>query len=83
MRDKEREINERAAKEQEHATKRIQEEEIKIREVNMQMNEYVTIFNNTHGRKPLGEEIAEYFRDKLVDQTYVQSYLRQYASNAV
>ena len=83
MRDKEREINERVAKEHENVTKRIQEEELKIREINTKINEYVTIFNNTHGRKPLGEEIAEYFHEKLVDQTYVQSYLRHYASNAV
>jgi hypothetical protein len=80
--DKEREINERAAKEEENAIKRVQEEELKIRETNIQLNEYITIFNNTHGRKPLGEEIAEYFRDKI-DQTYVQSFLIYYASNAV
>jgi len=82
LHDKARELEERASRETANRIQRVQEEEAKAREVNRKMNEYVVLFNNSRGRKPLGEEIDEYFREKIED-VHIRAYLEHYESDVV
>ena len=82
LHDKAREMEERASQEAADLIHRIQTEEAKIHNANKKMNDYTMLFNNTHGRKPLGEEIEEYFNGKLED-TYIKSYIEHYGNDNV
>jgi len=82
LHDKTREIEDRELREADIRRQRMQEEEVKVQQANIQLNEYVVLFNNTHGRKPHGEEIEEHFREQIED-VYIQMYLKHYGADVV
>lgn len=82
LRDKEHDLKTRVENELQEATRRVQAEDAKIRNVNKTIDEFTNLFNNMHGRHPLAEEIEDYFKDS-VEQKYMRAYIANYVSNVV
>jgi len=82
LRDKEHELKTRVENELQEATRRLQAEDAKIRNVNKTIDEFTNLFNNMHGRHPLAEEIEDHFKDSI-EQKYMRAYIANYASNIV
>jgi len=52
--------------------------EARLKQQLKKIDEYVALFTNTHGRRPLGDEIADHFKtsmDAIVLGQYLQSYV--------
>jgi hypothetical protein len=82
LHDKELALKTRTENEYQEASRRVQAEETKIRAIKQSIENFITLFNATHGRRPLADEIDEHFKD-TIEQTYMRTYIASYASDMV
>ena len=56
--------------------------EARLKQQIKKIEDYVALFTNTHGRRPLGDEIADHFKTSM-DITIVDQYLQTYVNDLV
>jgi hypothetical protein len=50
----------------------------KVKEQNKKIDDYISMFYNTYGRRPLTEEIADHFKTENIDTSVMANYLKKY-----
>jgi hypothetical protein len=79
---RDREEGERVAKRRELQNKFTEAAAImshKVKSQNRRIDDFVTLFYNTHGRRPLTEEIMDYFKDEnSIDNDIMINFLKRY-----